>query len=220
MTPEHVFRTAKTTGNYTATRQKTGFQVQFNGRPVGGYALKSHWYVLNKFASEVHEDHEAILKWFGFELKTERTRPHRWWKLKVEAPAASSRFCHALAELTAEDCSTRSVKSDQQRSLRDTSRRSTSTATSAIRETVVEAIKRHGTQCFGCKLTMRERYGEIAEGFIHIHHTKPLATVRGSTTPDLEDLVPLCPNCHAVVHLHDPPLTIDQLRECIDAAAR
>ena len=220
MSPEDVIRTAKTTGNYTAKRLKTGFQLQFDGRPVGGYSPGSHWWILDKFASEAHEDYEAILKRFGFELRTERTRSHRWWKLNEETQAASSRLCRALAELTGEELL--AMPGEE---------RLATYAEGHVQTVYVnryerdprnrrEAIKKHGTQCFGCRSSLRDRYGEIAEGFIHIHHTKPLAAVHGPITPDLDDLIPLCPNCHAVVHLQDPALTIDELRECIDAAAR
>ena len=63
------------------------------------------------------------------------------------------------------------------------------------------AIKKHGVKCFGCGLKMEERYGKIAKDFIHVHHVKPLSTVPEDSQPDIADLVPLCPNCHAVVHL-------------------
>ena len=220
MTPEYVFHKAETNGNYATKPGKRGVQLRFNGKPVGGYATGSHWYVLDKFASDMHEDHEAMLKRLGFELKTQRTRPDKWWKLNGEPQAASSRFCRAVAELTGEE-------------LLDTpGEERTATYPEGHVETVYvnryerdprnrrEAIKRHGTRCFGCKLEMRERYGEIANGFVHIHHINPLATVSGAIAPDLDDLIPLCPNCHAVVHLQEPALTIDQLRECIGATAR
>ena len=77
----------------------------------------------------------------------------------------------------------------------------------------------HGTACFGCDLEMSATYGEIAEGFIHIHHVVPLSELDAPRAPDPRDLVPLCPNCHAVVHLCKPPLTIAELRERIQAAA-
>ena len=76
------------------------------------------------------------------------------------------------------------------------------------------AIQRHGVRCFGCCIEMAEVYGQMADGFIHIHHVKPVHTVQGAR-PDIEDLVPLCPNCHAIVHLEVPPVTIDRLREMI-----
>ena len=80
------------------------------------------------------------------------------------------------------------------------------------------AIEKHGVRCFGCKLEMRDRYGVIADGFIHIHHTKPISSVGGPQTPHLDDLIPLCPNCHAVVHLQNPPMTVEQIRKAMSAA--
>ena len=74
------------------------------------------------------------------------------------------------------------------------------------------AIAFHGTACLACNVRMAERYGEIADDFIHIHHTKSLST-GDEYTPDVKtDLIPLCPNCHAVVHLVNPPMTLEELR--------
>lgn len=78
------------------------------------------------------------------------------------------------------------------------------------------AIRAHGVRCFGCRIEMAETYGEIAKGFIHIHHVKPIAAQ--PQEPDVDDLIPLCPNCHAIVHLAKPPLSIKRLRELIQAA--
>ena len=78
-----------------------------------------------------------------------------------------------------------------------------------------KALKHHGVRCFGCRLTMAEMYGEIAQGYIHIHHATQLSSINDSQTPDINELVPLCPNCHAVVHLADPPLTIKRLKELV-----
>lgn len=81
------------------------------------------------------------------------------------------------------------------------------------------AIRLHGTACFGCKKEMSATYGEIAQGYIHIHHLIPLSELGAPRAPDPRDLVPLCPNCHAVVHLRKPPLTVTELRQLIQAAA-
>ena len=59
---------------------------------------------------------------------------------------------------------------------------------------------------------MAERYGEIADDFIEIHHTKSLST-SDEYTPDVKtDLIPLCPNCHTVIHLVNPPMTLEDLK--------
>ena len=76
-----------------------------------------------------------------------------------------------------------------------------------------EAIAKHGVRCFGCRMEMAETYGEIAKGYIHIHHTNPIS--QGERITKVDDLIPLCPNCHAIVHLNDPPLTVNQLKKII-----
>ena len=74
------------------------------------------------------------------------------------------------------------------------------------------AIAFHGIACLACNTRMAEMYGEIAGGFIHIHHTKSLSDT-GEYTPNIEtDLIPLCPNCHSIVHLTNPPMTLEELK--------
>ena len=81
------------------------------------------------------------------------------------------------------------------------------------------AIEKHGVRCRGCGKEMAEVYGKIAKGYIHVHHVKPISTVQGAR-PDIDDLVPLCPNCHAIVHLQTPPIPINRLKELIDQRKR
>ena len=65
-------------------------------------------------------------------------------------------------------------------------------------------------------MSFEETYGEIGKGFIHVHHKKPLATTRKDYVIDpVKDLVPVCPNCHAMLHTSDPPLSVDELKSLI-----
>jgi len=74
-------------------------------------------------------------------------------------------------------------------------------------------IERQGTVCKVCGIDFEMAYGEIGKGFIHIHHTKPLATKRETYELKVKDLVPVCPNCHAMLHTQYPPLSVTQLRD-------
>ena len=75
------------------------------------------------------------------------------------------------------------------------------------------AIAIHGTACLACGLEFGTRYGQVAEGFIEVHHTTSLAIMDGEYIVNpAQDLVPLCSNCHAVAHRRDPPLTVDEIR--------
>lgn len=74
------------------------------------------------------------------------------------------------------------------------------------------AIAIHGTACKGCGLDMGMRYGPVAAGFVEVHHITPVSQLgAGYVIDPVRDLVPLCPNCHAVVHRRDPPLTVGEI---------
>ena len=65
-------------------------------------------------------------------------------------------------------------------------------------------------------MNFKDIYGELGEDFIHGHHIVPLSEMKNSYKLDpREDLVPLCPNCHAMVHRHDPVLLPDELKEIL-----
>lgn len=77
-----------------------------------------------------------------------------------------------------------------------------------------KCVEHWGTVCYCCGLDMGERYGEIAEGYIHVHHLRSIASIGENYTVDpIADLRPVCPNCHAVIHLADPPMPVDELRQ-------
>jgi predicted HNH restriction endonuclease len=46
-----------------------------------------------------------------------------------------------------------------------------------------------------------------------VHHLRPLSGIAEEYEIDpVEDLRPVCPNCHAMLHRKTPPYTIDELR--------
>lgn len=74
-------------------------------------------------------------------------------------------------------------------------------------------LNAHGTRCSVCSVSFEERYGSIGSGFIHVHHIRPLPTVGpGYKVDPLEDLIPVCPNCHAMMHRREPPLTVEEVK--------
>lgn len=75
------------------------------------------------------------------------------------------------------------------------------------------ALAIHGYICKACALNMGERYGPAATGFIEVHHVTPVSEVgAGYVIDPITDLVPLCPNCHAVTHRRTPPYSVEELR--------
>ena len=74
-------------------------------------------------------------------------------------------------------------------------------------------IRHHGTSCLVCGLSFEERYGPRGNDFIHVHHRARVAARGGRYRLNaVRDLVPVCPNCHAMLHTQDPPLAVEELR--------
>lgn len=75
-------------------------------------------------------------------------------------------------------------------------------------------LEHHGRSCAVCGMSFGEVYGPLADGFIHVHHLKPLSEVgEGYEVDPIEDLRPVCPNCHAVLHVGERCRSIDEVRE-------
>jgi len=75
-------------------------------------------------------------------------------------------------------------------------------------------IAHHGHRCAACGFDFGKAFGELGEGYIHVHHIVSLAEIgREYEVDPVSDLVPICPNCHAMIHRTTPALTVDQLRE-------
>lgn len=74
-------------------------------------------------------------------------------------------------------------------------------------------IAHFGAQCVVCGFDFAEKYGDIAAGIIHVHHLTRLADIGEAYEVDpIEDLRPVCPNCHVVIHQHNPPFTIEEVQ--------
>ena len=59
-------------------------------------------------------------------------------------------------------------------------------------------------------------YGSLGYKFIHIHHLTKVATIKQEYKVNpIQDLRPVCPNCHSMLHKQNPPLTIDELKDII-----
>ena len=79
-----------------------------------------------------------------------------------------------------------------------------------------ECISRYGDSCYVCGFSFGRVYGDLAEGFIHVHHLESVASRGGEYVVDpVRDLRPICPNCHAVAHLQTPPLTLTKLKSLV-----
>jgi len=70
--------------------------------------------------------------------------------------------------------------------------------------------------CMICGFDFRLKYGDLGKGFIHVHHVTPLSETGARYQVDpIKDLLPVCPNCHAMLHMTKPPLSVSTLKKLI-----
>lgn len=73
-----------------------------------------------------------------------------------------------------------------------------------------------GPTCQICGFDFESVYGEIGSGFCHVHHIEPLSETGSEQGIDpVRDLIPVCPNCHSMLHRTPDVLRPDQLKEII-----
>lgn len=79
-----------------------------------------------------------------------------------------------------------------------------------------KAIAHHGLCCGICGFRFGDVYGQHAEKYIQVHHLIPLSSIKSEYVVDpINDLLPVCANCHAVIHLKSPPYTPDEMKEML-----
>ena len=70
--------------------------------------------------------------------------------------------------------------------------------------------------CTACGFNFETVYGERGRDFIEMHHILPFATTKKPRRSRPEDLVPVCSNCHRIIHRDRAnPLTLDQLKSTV-----
>ena len=73
-----------------------------------------------------------------------------------------------------------------------------------------------GCRCVVCNMSFGDRYGDIGQGYIHVHHLNPISDSEAERSVDgIHDLRPVCPNCHAMLHRRNPPISITECQSII-----
>ncbi|WP_235735716.1 HNH endonuclease [Nocardioides alcanivorans] len=82
----------------------------------------------------------------------------------------------------------------------------------------MQCIAHYGSRCWACDLSFADTYGDLGAGYIHVHHRVLVSSYEGETyvVDPIRDLVPLCPNCHMMIHRRRPPLEPSELRRILD----
>lgn len=71
--------------------------------------------------------------------------------------------------------------------------------------------------CAVCGFNFEQTYGQHGKDYIHVHHKTPVSEIKKEYEIDaVNDLVPVCPNCHAMLHRNKETLTIEELKNMIN----
>lgn len=79
-------------------------------------------------------------------------------------------------------------------------------------------LSARGRRCYCCNMDFGEVYGPCANGYIEVHHTTPASKMGpGYRINPVAELVPICSNCHSVVHLTNPAKSVEEVKAIFDA---
>ena len=74
-------------------------------------------------------------------------------------------------------------------------------------------INHYGHSCWVCDLVFSDTYGLLGDGYIEVHHMVPVAEMGAGYRPDpVLEMVPLCSNCHSMIHRGKTLLSPVELR--------
>ena len=195
---------------------KHGKKIVGKGKVLGSYKFDKKGQINNR---DLGHDPDLCFVW-------QHTVPVKWEEsfqpITVEV-GASQQF--TIFELDASD-----LRKIERNSKSIISKRRTEQKIQAVKEgklikreiafrlrnqAIISAKKSHSNgECEGCKMRFEEDYsiGEVSNRFgLIAHHIRPIRDRKKESVTNLEDLALLCPNCHAVVHMKNPPLSIPQL---------
>ncbi len=81
---------------------------------------------------------------------------------------------------------------------------------------LIEAKKaKSDGRCEVCGFGFKERYGTAVNDCLIAHHINPISGRAAASKTTLDDIALLCPNCHAVIHSFDEPLSLERLRQLL-----
>ena len=77
-------------------------------------------------------------------------------------------------------------------------------------------LAKKGYVCNICRFDFEKTYGVVGKRFIHVHHITPVSELGPDYRINPEkDLIPVCPNCHAMLHRRTPPYMPEEIKKII-----
>jgi len=86
---------------------------------------------------------------------------------------------------------------------------------------IIKYTKNGRIKCNICCFDFEEFYGDYGKGFIEVHHQKPVfmfndSEVEKTIKDALGNVVPVCSNCHRIIHRIRPPYLVSDIRSNIN----
>jgi 5-methylcytosine-specific restriction protein A len=83
----------------------------------------------------------------------------------------------------------------------------------------LQCIEHYGYECQICGFSFEKSYGMHGADYCHVHHIEPLGEVGGErkSLDPIKDLIPVCANCHEMLHRGKVALKPDQLRQILSS---
>ena len=79
-----------------------------------------------------------------------------------------------------------------------------------------KCIEHFGLNCQVCGFSFEEKFGKLGKDFIHVHHIVDLSSIGSECSVNpLKDLIPVCPNCHSMLHKRKPAYSIEEIKKMI-----
>jgi hypothetical protein len=70
-------------------------------------------------------------------------------------------------------------------------------------------------ECDVCDFSFSRTYGDIGDGYIEAHHTKPVSEITAARKTKIEELALVCSNCHRMLHRGARLRTVSELRSLL-----
>jgi hypothetical protein len=179
------------------------------------YSDDGHWYAsLARFPAALFDAHGYVL--FATEEEY-RTSPHLRVGKQISVPKPGISAIPGYVRVAASDASPNLDVDIHTVAATEGHRRLVLHLQHERNQTVVRNKKKQAASldCEVCGFSFRRAYGNVASDYCEVHHLLPLSEVEHATQTRMEDLAILCANCHRVVHLKNPPYTLNQVRSLL-----
>ncbi len=79
-----------------------------------------------------------------------------------------------------------------------------------------KCLEYYGYRCYVCGFDFEQYYGSIGKKIIEVHHKTALHEIKENYVVNpIKDLIPVCSNCHTIIHSRNPKFEIEELKSII-----